>query len=61
MMFLEASAKNNFNVEQAFRDLGAAAVKRQASKEVVNNHPVKNAVGLEQKKKQEPAKKAKCC
>ncbi len=45
-MFVETSAKNNFNVEQAFRDLGAAAVKRQASKDVVT-YPVKNAVGLE--------------
>ena len=29
MLFYECSAKNNFNVDQAFRDLGAAAIKRQ--------------------------------
>lgn len=29
MLFYESSAKNNFNVEQAFKDLGAAAIKRQ--------------------------------
>ena len=29
MLFYECSAKNNFNVEQAFKDLGAAAIKRQ--------------------------------
>ena len=29
MLFFESSAKNNINVEQAFRDLGAQAVKRQ--------------------------------
>lgn len=29
MLFFESSAKNNFNVEQAFKDLGAAAIKRQ--------------------------------
>lgn len=28
LLFYEASAKDNLNVEQAFRDLGAAAVKR---------------------------------
>jgi len=28
MLFYECSAKNNFNVDQAFRDLGAAAIKR---------------------------------
>ena len=29
MLFFESSAKNNINVEQAFRELGAKAVKRQ--------------------------------
>ena len=29
MLFYECSSKNNFNVDQAFRDLGAAAIKRQ--------------------------------
>ena len=29
MLFYECSAKNNFNVDQAFRDLGALAIKRQ--------------------------------
>lgn len=29
MIFFESSAKNNVNVEQAFRELGAKAVKRQ--------------------------------
>jgi hypothetical protein len=28
MLFYECSAKNNFNVEQAFKDLAAAAIKR---------------------------------
>ena len=31
MLFYECSAKNNFNVEAAFRELGAAAIKRQLS------------------------------
>jgi aspartate carbamoyltransferase catalytic subunit len=29
MLFFESSAKTNINVEQAFRELGAKAVKRQ--------------------------------
>jgi len=29
MLFFESSAKNNVNVENAFRELGANAVKRQ--------------------------------
>ena len=29
MLFYESSAKDNFNVEVAFRELGAKAVKRQ--------------------------------
>ena len=29
MLFFESSAKNNINVESAFRELGAKAVKRQ--------------------------------
>lgn len=29
MLFFEASAKNNTNVESAFKELGAAAIKRQ--------------------------------
>lgn len=29
MLFFESSAKNNVNVEGAFRELGALAVKRQ--------------------------------
>ena len=31
MIFFESSARNNTNVENAFRDLGASAVKRQMS------------------------------
>ena len=31
MLFYESSAKNNVNVEVAFRELGAKAVKRQIS------------------------------
>ena len=29
MLFYESSAKNNLNVENAFKELGALAVKRQ--------------------------------
>lgn len=31
MIFFESSAKNNMNVENAFRELGAKAVRRQMS------------------------------
>ena len=39
MLFYESSAKNNLNVETAFKDLGALAVKRQMTINPATGHP----------------------
>jgi len=60
MLFYESSAKNNLNVETAFKELGALAVKRQLSVNPETGQPIgrmqdTRRMQLEAKKKKEKA------
>ena len=67
MIFYEASAKNNTNVEVAFRELGAKAVKRQMTINPATGQPSgermqdTKKMQLEAKKKKSKDKGACAC
>ena len=66
MLFYESSAKNNLNVETAFKELGAQAVKRQLSVNPETGQPngrmqdSRRKMQLEAKKKENARSGCKC-
>lgn len=64
MIFYESSAKNNKNVENAFRDLGASAVKRQMSINPTTGQPtgrMQDTKRMQLEAKNKKAKEAQGC
>ena len=65
MLFYESSAKDNVNVETAFKELGAAAIQRQlvsVEKTSAGSYVNPNKMSLDKKKSEpEAKKKGGCC